>query len=311
MDTQKSTSWFVRALIVVFCGFLGTLVVYRFFFAEPKAEISAGLLVILAFILVLVLSELFDNFSIGQLVSVSRDLKQKDAETVTLKQENSELRGHLIAISTNISQQQSSTNIVGLSPNLADLLTVRKAAPEEIESKKTEDQPVPAAAVSPQLERSLDRAKAEQLAISKFVSSQNLQAFNLINEAKLSTQFSGIDPITDVTPIFDGYINTSDSEVFVEARFTGHASMMFRDRLYVMLAKLHHYKTIKKANVYLALLLINLPEAGVRPSSSYVDRLQRDFGPAIASGLLRIHEIEPTPEEIQTFYTAGGGTNAA
>lgn len=302
MENTKTTNWFVRALIIAFCAFLGTLVVYRFFFVEPKADISAGLLVILAFILVLVLSELFDNFSIGQLVSVSRDLKKKEVETTKLKQENSELRGHLIAISTNISQKQSSTNIVGLPTNLAELLTVRKADPEEIESKKAEDQPAPPIAVPQAQERTLNRRKAEQLAIAKFVSSQNLQAFNLIEEAKLSTQFSGIDPITDVTPIFDGYINTSDSEVFIEARFTAYASMMFRDRLYVMLAKLHHYKVLKTANVYLALLLINLPEMSSRSNGSYLDRLQRDFGPAIASGLLRIHVIEPSDEEAQALY---------
>lgn len=310
METMKPTNWFVRAMIIAFCGFLGALVVYRFFFIEPKADISAGLLVVLAFILVLVLSELFDNFSIGQLVSISRDLKKKEAETSTLKQENSELRGHLIAISTNISQKQTSTNIVGLSANLAEHLTVRKAAPEEIENKKVEDQPPPALVAAQAPERVLDRGRAKQLAITKFVSSQSLQAFNLIEEAKLSTQFSGIDSITDVTPIFDGYINTTDSEVFIEARFTHYASMMFRDRLYVILAKLHHYKTLKKANVYLALLLINLPELSSRPSGAYLDRLQRDFGPAIDSGLLRIHVIDPSSEEVQALYTSGG-TNVA
>lgn len=310
MENTKTTNWFVRVLIIAFCAFLGALVVYRFFLVEPKADISAGLLVILAFILVLVLSELFDNFSIGQLVSISRDLKKKEVEATKLKQENSELRGHLIAISANFSQKQSSTNIVGLPTNLAELLTVRKADPEEIESKKTEDQPAPPTVVPQVPERTLDRRKAEQLAITKFVSSQNLQAFNLIEEAKLSTQFSGIDPITDVTPIFDGYINTSDSEVFIEARFTAYASMMFRDRLYVMLAKLHHYKVLKKANVYLALLLINIPEMSSRPNGAYVDRIQRDFGPAIASGLLRIHVVEPTEKEAQALYEIGG-TNAA
>jgi len=310
MEHTKPANWFVRALIIAFCAFLGTLVVYRFFFIEPRAEISAGMLVILAFILVLVLSELFDNFSIGQLVSISRDLKKKEAEANTLKHENSELRGNLIAVSTNFSQKQSSTNIVGLPMNLAELLTVRKAAPEEIENKKVEDQPPPRLAAPEAPERTLDRGKAENLAISKFVSSQNLQAFNLIEEAKLSTQFSGIDPITDVTPIFDGYINTSDSEVFIEARFTAYASVMYRDRLYVMLAKLHHYKTLKKANVYLALLLINMPEMSSRPSRLYIDRLQRDFGPAIASGLLRVHVIDPTPDEVQTLYTSSGA-NAA
>lgn len=299
------TNWFVRALVVVFCGFLGTLVVYRYFYVDPKAEISAGLLVILAFILVLVLSELFDNFSIGQLVNVSRELKRKDVEAKSLKEENSELRGHIVAISTNISQKQTSTNIVGLPASYADMLTVRKAAPDEIETKNFEEKPSESVGTeSPaKPERFFDRTKAEDLAISKFVVGNSLQAFNLIRDAKLSTQFSGIDPIMDITPIFDGYLNTSDSEVFVEVRLLAYASMTFRDRLYVMLTKLHHYKTIKKANVYLALLLIDAPEPASRPTSTLLDRLQRDFGPAIASGLLRIHQADFSAEEQQSLYT--------
>lgn len=300
------SNWFVRVLIVAFCGFLATLVVYRFFYVDPKAEISAGLLVILAFILVLVLSELFDNFSIGQLVTVSRELKRKEQEAKSLKDENSELRGHIVAISTTISQKQNSTNIVGLPANVADLLTVRKAAPEEIETKRIEEHP--STSTSPETvarpERSFDRARAEDLAIKKFVAGNNLQAFNVIREAKLSTQFSGIDPITDTTPIFDGYLNTTDSEVFLEVRPASYASMMFRDRLYVMLTKLYHYRTIKKANVYLALLLLDVPEYASRPTSLYIDRLQREFGPAIASGLLRIHQTEFSAEELASLYTA-------
>jgi hypothetical protein len=144
----------------------------------------------------------------------------------------------------------------------------------------------------------------EDLGISKFVAQQGLNTFNLIRDAKLSTQFSGIDPITDVTPIFDGYVNTNDSEIFIEVRPTGFATMMYRDRLYVMLAKIYHYKVIKKANVYLALVLVNMPEQESRPTGTYIDRLQREFGPAITSGLLRIQVIDPATEELPDLYGA-------
>jgi hypothetical protein len=299
-DTTKSANWFVRALIVIFCSFLVVLVIYKFFVVDPKADFSPGLLVVLAFILLLVLSELFDNFSIAQLVSVSRDLKKRDAETALLKDENSELRGNLITISTNISQKQTSTNILGLPSNFAELLTVRQAAAEEIESKKNEEQP--SVSANPEPERVLVRSKAEEFAVSRFVVDKNLQAFNLIREAKLSTQFSEVDPIRDITPIFDAYINTSDSEVFIEVRITKHATLAFRDRLYMMLIKLHKYKTLKKSDVHLALLMVNLPDGGPRPSVNNIDRLKREFGPAITSGLLRINEIDPTPEEVHAIY---------
>jgi hypothetical protein len=306
METPSRGNLFVRTLISVFCLFLAVLVVYRYFYVEPKADISGGLLVILAFILVLVLSELFDSFSIGKLVTMSRTLQEKEKQTTELKRENTELRGHLVAISTNVSQRQNSTNILGWPQSLADTLTVKKAAPEEIETKKNEEQTTPPGArVEAVPGRRLDRSKVEDLAITRFVAQQGLHTFNLIREAKLSTQFSGIDPITDVTPIFDGYVNTSDSEVFIEVRPTGIATMMYRDRLYVMLAKIYHYKVIKKANVYLALVLVNMPEQETRPTGSHVDRLQREFGPAITSGLLRIQIIDPSPEEVNAMYSAG------
>ena len=296
LTTQNPRSnWFVRLLIVAFCGFLGTLVVYRYFFIDPKGEISGGLLVLLAFILVLILSELFDNFSLGKLVTMSRAIKEKEAQTSELKKENTELRGQLITISTSVSQRQTSTNIFGLPDGMVELLTVKKAPADEVEAKQNEEASPPTAAPTV-YERQFDRAKAEKFAIQKFIETNNLQAFNLILDAKLSTQFSGIDPITDVTPIFDAYINANDAEIFVEARPTQYATLSFRDRLYVML---------NKANVYLALVLVNLPEPSQsRPPSFYLDRLQREFEPAITSGLLRIQVIEPSPEEQQTLRSS-------
>lgn len=303
---QPSSNWFVRTLIVIFCVFLGAMVVFRFFLIEPKGEISGGLLVLLAFVLVLVLSELFDNFSIGKLVNMSKSLKEKEAQKTELKKENAELRTQLITVTTSVSQRQTSTNIFGLPDQMAELMTVKKAADDEVAAKRKEEE-VPRAVAAEAPSRRLDRAKLESISMAKFVSSQNLQAYNVILEAKLSTHFSGIDPITDTTPIFDAYINTVDSEVFVETRPTSYTTMMFRDRLYVMLTKLHHYKTIKKANVYLALVLTDTPEEATRPASFYLDRLKREFEPAITSGLLRIHVIEFTSEETAGLYVESSG----
>ena len=299
---QPSSNWFVRTLIIIFCVFLGAMVVFRFFLIEPKGEISGGLLVLLAFVLVLVLSELFDNFSIGKLVNMSKSLKEKEAQKTELKKENSELRTQLITVTTSVSQRQTSTNIFGLPEQMAEAMSVKKAPEEEVAAKRKEEE-VPRAVATEAPIRRLDRAKLESNSITKFVSSQNLQAYNVIFEAKLLTHFSGIDPITDTTPIFDAYINTVDAEVFIETRPASFTSLMFRDRLYVMLSKLNHYKTLKKANVYLALVLTDTPVEAQRPGSFYLDRLKREFEPAITSGLLRIHVVEFSPEETAGLYT--------
>jgi hypothetical protein len=299
---DNNRNWFVRLLIVTFCLFLGSMVVYRFFYTDPKAEISGGLLVLLAFVLVLVLSELFDNFSVGKLVMMSKSLKEKEVQASELKKENVELRNHLISISTSVSQRQTSTNIFGLPDNFVDALTVRQAAHDEVEEKKKEDDPLSSSQTLGCLSSNkFNQDKRTEQAISHFVSQQNLQSFNLIREAKLSTQFSGIDPISDTTPIFDGYINAVDSEVFIETRPLRYASFLFRDRLYVMLSKIHHYKSIKKTNIYLALLVLTRlhEEANYRNDEYYLEKLQREFEPAITSGLLRIYTINITQEELQ------------
>lgn len=303
---KPSSNWFVRVLIVVFCAFLAAMVVFRFFLVDPKGEISAGLLVLLAFVLVLVLSELFDNFSIGKLINMSKALKEKEAQKAELKNENTELRNQLITVTTSVSQRQTSTNIFGLPEKMAELLTVKKAADEEVAAKRVEEE-IPQTKTPEAPRRRINRAKLESTAIARFVSAQGLQAFNVIEEAKLSMQLSGIDPITDTAPIFDAYINTVDSEVFVEARPSAVASLMFHDRLYVMLTKLHHYKTLKKANVYLALVLVNIPEEDMRATGNHLARLQREFEPAITSGLLRIHIIEFSRDEIEAVYAETSG----
>lgn len=304
METAKAANWFVRVLIIAFCGFLSSLVVYRFFYIDPRADLSVGVITLLAFVLVLILSELFDNFSVGKIVSMSRVIKEKDGQTNELKRENLELRGQVLAVVTSISQKQTSNNIFGLPANIADLLMIKPAAPEEVEAKKKEESPSTQTTSEAAPGRRVDGSKVEAYGVTRFVTNNNLQAFNVIREAKLSTELSGIDPVTNVTPIFDAYINASDSEIFVEVKATRYMLPMFRDRLYVMLTKINHYKNIKKTNVYLSLVLVNVGDNTYRSSSSFSDRIRKEFEPAITSGLLRLHEIDPTSDELLGMFVS-------
>src|ERR1700722_2128995 len=104
---------------------------------------------------------------------MSRSLQEKEKQTVELKRENTELRGQLVAVSMSVSQRQSSTQILGLPQLLADALTVKKAAPEEIETKRIEEQtPTPENQVETVRHRRLDRSKTEDFGVTKFVAQQ-------------------------------------------------------------------------------------------------------------------------------------------
>ena len=114
METQTDkTNWFVRILIIVFCIGLFVMVFYNFLLVDPKGEINNGLLTLLFISLILVLAESFDNFSIGKLISISRDAKKKEKHIQGLEKKNSELINQIISIQNIQSQTQQHTNVYG------------------------------------------------------------------------------------------------------------------------------------------------------------------------------------------------------
>lgn len=303
--TERKSNWFVRVLIVLLCLFLTGLIGYRFFVFTPLGDLSPGVLVVLALVVVLVLSESFDSFSIGKLLSLSREVVKKQTEVAEVKRENLELRSQIITIASNVSQHQSSTNIVGLPDTLARMFSVSPAPEEEVREKQAEDQPPRQALAAEKPTRRVDQDRLEEKAITRFLELNNLQQFPVVREAKLMAQMEVADPISTSGPIFDGYLNTLDAEIFVEVRPVGrYGLMMFRERLYLMLSKLYHYRVLKKTNVYLTLVLTTLPDDEVRPS--FVNRILGEFQPAITNGLLKVIEINFTEAEAAELFVEEG-----
>jgi len=70
---------------------------------------------------------------------------------------------------------------------------------------------------------------------------------------------------------------------------------MLRERIYLMLSKINYYRSIKRINAYLFLVLINRPDE--EQNETTLERIQREFEPAITNGLLRIRIVEITEEE--------------
>ena len=127
--------------------------------------------------------------------------------------------------------------------------------------------------------------KVEELALTKYLQSISQHPSNLIIDAKLASQFQGIDPISNLQVIFDGYFREQDHETFVDIRPNNSFSPIYRDRLYVMLSKINHYRIARRVDAHLDLVwqryLTRKPEA-ISP-----DRMLESFEPAIAGGLLK------------------------
>lgn len=296
-DTDnKKPNWFVRILIILLCIFIGGLIYFNFFWTCPPAQISGGLLVLVAFLTVLVLSEAFDNFSISKLITLSKTVKEKETKNQELKKENTELRNQIVSISTNISQKQVNSTFV-LTDELAKMFTVKQADEPEKEEKRNETE-------EPTEERQTARrfisfSKFEEVALPKFLQAEGLHQLPLVRDAKLVSQFQQVDPVSEYSPIFDGYIKTIDTEIFIEMK-SKRMGPMLRERLYIMLSKINYYRTIKKVNAYLYLVLIVRPDdeeqSGGR-HNLFVDRILQEFEPAMTNGLLQVRTVEITQQE--------------
>ena len=292
MEDRKKTPWFVRVLIVLFCGLLVAMISYKFFSTDPKAEISGGIVTLLCLVLVLVLSESFDNFSIGKIIEVSREVKKKEKEVEKLEQKNEKLFTHLISISSTQFQNQSSTNVYGdyhAAPSVqaASELEVQEKQANTSDSTTTDQETQPAR---------INWEIAEQIALARHAANSSIPQVEVIQNAKLVTHFHGVDPISSIQPIFDAYARCGEKEIFIEFRNFRSIGMMFRDHLYVMLSKLHHYRIAKRVDANLDLVLIKIP--GEEYSSNSFSRLYEYFGLSISSGLLKIYEIELSEEEV-------------
>jgi len=292
---SKPTNYFVRSLLALLCVLIAGMVLFRYLRVEPIGEITVGLLVLLGLLVVLVLSESFDNFSVGKLVAISREVRKKEAEIDKLEKQNTSLLSQLITVSNSQSQRQSSTTVQG--DYYATAPIVQKATEAEVEEKQnSENRALAATSAEAPAPARMDWARAESMALEKLLKIRNIHPSNVIKEAKLSF-LQGIDPISNIQPIFDGYIKESDSETFIDMRPERLLSPMYRDRLYVMLSKIHHYRATKQINAHLDAVILKIPGEEARGIWGNPERVFQFFEPAIASGLLRVHEITFTEAE--------------
>jgi len=86
---------------------------YSFIFIEPIGELKGGILILLGMLLILVLAESFDSFSLGKLISISRAYEAEKVENKSLERRNAELINQLVSFSNSQNQRQQNTNVYG------------------------------------------------------------------------------------------------------------------------------------------------------------------------------------------------------
>ena len=296
---NKNGDWFVRVLIVVLSFLIGAMIFYNFFITAPVGEISNGFIALLILLILLILSEAFDNIALGKILSLNRKIEEKRIEVSDLKSEKQNLLNMLVK---NISFQSQSVGISG--HDLKEILTVIKADPERIEqeTKEKEANIEDEQLYTIQKPKRINFRKVERHVLNSFIETNKLQGFLFYEQVTFSKNYATVDPISTLTPIFDGYIETENTEIFIEVKLQ-HVVISFREQLYSRLSALYHYREAKKVKAYLQLILVELPEDEKMGKIRNTEERFRDiFEPATEKKLLKIKYVKLTSAETKGLY---------
>lgn len=312
METKKN-NWFVRSLIILLILFLVFLIVFSFLNATNPYIISPGIVTLLALTTILILSESYDNLSLGRILSLNREFQQNKIAKEKLSEENNILRNQLIQTIQNelnfkIAQLSSNLNINANGVELQQLIKSLGV----VETKSDDTQPISEEELLPDNQNNtienngesgsptdfLTRRKITKAlkleVMNQFLISHQLSSIELKTEVEFSNNFKFVDPIMDRRISFDGYLDFNNKEYFFGV--ITEDSFVPTDRLYIQLAKILFYKQFKNTDASLILIFSETPE-----SSKIVTRKNRVieyFQPAISSNLLKIEGVTLCEEEV-------------
>ncbi len=288
---------FTRILIVILSLFLATLIIISFLLSEQKFVITGGIIICTALLIILVLSEMFDSFSIGNLISLKKKLKETDQDLERSKKENETLRNQLIAQINFITKQSNTQNII-LSSDYEKSLGVEKASDID-EKNKSEQKDEDAIEAERDLSNDLHNRRLffrnfEKYAYDKVVNELNIDKNKIFKDMQFKEGMIGFDPIMEKNIRFDGYFVQNDCECFLEikSQFTAYSPSIFM--IYYILNKIYFYKKATGKNAKLILIVPILEHDLVKyrrnPEADF-ETVRQTFMPAINNNLLEIKPI--------------------
>ena len=268
---MQKKNWFVRVLVILLILFIASIIIISYFFSINKFIITGQIICLICILVVLALAEIFDNFSIGNIITLNRQYKNKEKELERSEKENRELRLQLTNVFSNINANHN-TNIFGSSSeSLSRLLSVEKAEPEEVEKKIEEEvkEHTPEKHDENEVQTKMDfisRRRVfqgiENLLLARYFEKNNIKQEQICTQIKFSEGFVDTDPIMERNVIFDAYYKEPwDEEVFVEMCMSNSLPML--DRFYLLLSKVYHYRTVKKLQAKLVLIIPAISEKNV------------------------------------------------
>lgn len=325
---EKKTNWFSRVLVVLLVLFVGFLVVASSWPCPWKLTLTGESVILVALLAVLALSEVFDHFRIGSLLTLQREKRAKEEQLQEVAADNRQLREQLTTIVSN-SVANNNTAFFGwpTQEQMASLFGTRPAGKDEVDKKEKEEHssdessaessaPVTGSASESHsrtqtevMDRYMDRRRMrpriEALCMDRYCELIHVSKYSISRATKFSDAFVDIDPIMEKNIIFDAYYPSPQGEQFIEVITSSSVGNMYS--LYHALSKIYYYRNATRQQAKLVVLAVQMRESSDsnRSSctiSSVTERqladLQKTFAPAIRNQLLEIIPIEITDDDI-------------
>lgn len=292
-EVKKFSKGQIIALVLTSLLITGLIIGAFLFSAQNKFIISSPIITLVCLLIILVLSNSFDNFSIGKIFSMSREVKESKEKIKVLEKEKNEILLKLINL--NFQSQNSSVTVNTGSNDSNTSLVVENLDKDEKERKEKEEEDIKENLENISRKR-LNTDKFESLILNKYYGISKNDSV-LMREVKVVDKFQDIDSISNKPVYFDAYLKENDYETFIDIRKNDLSSMIFHDKLYVQLNKILMYRKNNEVNAQLLLLLAKEKNPD---ETRYQGIYHRFFDPAIRCGILKIVDIEYTKEEYES-----------
>lgn len=251
--TEKKSNKFTRTLVILLIVFIAALV---FLSSRPcqRFTLTGESVILVVLLVILALSEVFDRFQLGNLLTLEQEKKAKEERLREVSAENQQLRAQLTTIVSS-SVANHNTAIFGMpsKEQLANLFGTKPAEPDEVDEKEKEElasnapaletaepaaapaseAPVAASTSEAQNHRRTEvvnrrrmQSRIETLCLDRYSEMLQVSKYSIARATKFSDAFVNIDPIMEQNIIFDAYCRSPLGEQFIEISTASRAGSL-------------------------------------------------------------------------------------
>lgn len=292
---QKNSNIYHRIIIGLIMLVIVTVIFLNFIIKE-KFDITWEIIICFALIIVLGLSEMFDNLSIPKLISLSKNQEKLEKENKDLKDANLKIINQLMNIKMNSNiyvnpiSKEGSDNIKDLDKAIKEDIEIKETSvTQKIDSKKERDS---------YKERIRYRENLEMFLLKKVLKDKSNIQYNVV----LTNNTISESTIMKNEARFDACVYENNENHFYEI-ITSRILLSFNDKLYSLLLMIDSYRQYTHIPSKLILVIPKMDSELEKVlyeinTDSAIKRVMKRFEPAINNKLLEIKVVDITKKEL-------------